>query len=41
MKRYAAHQWRQDPTNLLLISPTGGEIGIAACHSGHTIAYTR
>ena len=24
MKRYAAHQWRQDPTNLLVISPTGG-----------------
>ena len=40
MKRYAAHQWRQDPTNLLVISPTGGgktylacAIGIAACQS--------
>jgi DNA replication protein DnaC len=48
MKRYAAHQWRQDPTNLLVISPTGGgktylacAIGIAACQSGHTVAFTR
>ena len=48
MKRYAAHEWRQNPTNLLVISPTGGgktylacAIGIAACHSGHTVAYTR
>jgi DNA replication protein DnaC len=48
MKRYAAHQWRQDPTNLLVISPTGGgktylacAIGIAACQSGHTVSYTR
>lgn len=25
MKRYANHEWRTDPTNLLIISPTGGE----------------
>jgi DNA replication protein DnaC len=38
MKRYAGHHWRQDPTNLLVLSPTGGgktylacAIGIAAC----------
>ncbi|MEC5181277.1 ATP-binding protein [Arthrobacter sp. CG_A4] len=48
MKRYAAHDWRADPTNLLLISPTGGgktyiacAIGIAACHAEHTVRYTR
>lgn len=48
MKRYAAHRWDQDPTNLLVISPTGGgktylacAIGIAACHNGHTVNYAR
>ena len=48
MKRYALHQWRADPTNLLIISPSGGgktyiacAIGIAACHSEHTVYYTR
>lgn len=48
MKRYANHQWRTDPTNLLIISPTGGgktyiacAIGIAACHSEHSVYYTR
>ncbi|WP_026551426.1 ATP-binding protein [Arthrobacter sp. H20] len=48
MKRYAAHQWSQDPTNLLIISPAGGgktylacAIGIAACQNGHTVAYAR
>ena len=25
MRRYAAHDWRTDATNLLIISPTGGE----------------
>jgi len=24
MRRYAAHDWRSDATNLLIISPTGG-----------------
>ncbi|KAA0969851.1 hypothetical protein FQ154_20580 [Paeniglutamicibacter gangotriensis] len=48
MKRYATHQWRDDPTNLLIISPSGGgktyiacAIGIAACHSAHSLFYTR
>jgi DNA replication protein DnaC len=48
MKRYATHEWRADPTNLLIISPTGGgktylacAIGIAACHSEHSVHYTR
>lgn len=48
MKRYAAHQWRADSTNLMVISPTGGgktylicAIGIAACHTEHTVAYVR
>jgi len=48
MRRYAAHAWRADPTNLLVISPTGGgktylacAIGISACHTGHTVTYTR
>lgn len=48
MRRYAAHAWRADPTNLLIISPTGGgktylacSIGISACQSEHTVAYTR
>ena len=48
MRRYAAHHWRADPTNLLIISPSGGgktylacAIGIAACHNEHTVYYTR
>ncbi|WP_113716832.1 ATP-binding protein [Arthrobacter dokdonensis] len=48
MQRYAAHDWRADPTNLLLISPTGAgktyiacAIGIAACHAEHSVHYTR
>lgn len=48
MRRYAAHDWRADTTNLLVISPTGGgktylacAIGISACHNGHSVAYTR
>ncbi|MBG0741400.1 ATP-binding protein [Paeniglutamicibacter antarcticus] len=48
MQRYAAHDWGVDPTNLLLISPTGAgktyiacAIGIAACHAEHTVHYTR
>ena len=48
MKRYAAHEWKADPTNLLIISPTGGgktylacAIGIAACHTDHSVHYTR
>ena len=48
MRRYAAHDWRADPLNLLIISPTGGGktyltcvLGIAACHNGHAVTYTR
>lgn len=48
MRRYASHQWQADPTNLLIISPTGGgktylacAIGIAACHNEHAVYYTR
>ena len=48
MRRYAAHHWRADPMNLLIISPTGGgktylacALGIAACQSGHAVTYAR
>lgn len=48
MRRYAAHDWRTDPMNLLIISPTGGgktylacALGIAACHNEHTVTYAR
>ena len=48
MRRYAAHSWRADPTNLLIISPSGGgksylacAIGIAACLNEHTVTYAR
>jgi len=48
MRRYADHDWRTDPTNLLIISPTGGgktylacALAIGACHSQHTVAYFR
>lgn len=48
MRRYAAHDWRADPMNLLIISPTGGgktylacALGIAACHNEHAVLYAR
>jgi DNA replication protein DnaC len=48
MRRYAAHDWKSDPTNLLIISPTGGgktyltcAIGIAACQREHDVIYAR
>jgi DNA replication protein DnaC len=48
MRRYAAHEWQAEPTNLLVTSPTGGgktylvcAVGIAAYHSGHEVLYTR
>lgn len=48
MRRYADHDWRADPTNLLIISPTGGgktylacALGIAACHNQHSVTYAR
>lgn len=34
MERYATHQWRQDSTNLLVISPTGGGKGASALLPG-------
>ena len=48
MKRYGAHDWRSEPTNLLVTSPTGGgktylvcAIGIAACQREHDVLYLR
>ena len=48
MRRYGAHDWRGDPTNLLITSPTGGgktflacALGIAACHNEHDVLYAR
>lgn len=48
MQRYAAHDWGADPTNLLLVSPSGGgktyiacAIGIAAWLNEHNVHYTR
>lgn len=48
MKRYAMNSWRQDPRNVLIMSPTGGgktyiacAIGIAACQTEHSVTYTR
>lgn len=48
MRRYANHDWKRDPTNLLITSPTGGgktylacAIGLAACHREHTVIYAR
>jgi DNA replication protein DnaC len=48
MRRYGNHDWRSEPTNLLITSPTGGgktylvcAIGIAACHREHDVIYLR
>lgn len=48
MRRYAAHDWSSETTNLLILSPTGGgktylvcAIGISACQNGHSVIYTR
>jgi len=48
MKRYAAHDWKTEPTNLLVTSPTGAgktylicAIGIAACEREHDVLYLR
>ncbi len=48
MRRYAAHDWRSEPTNLLICSPTGGgktylacAIGIAACQNLNDVVFTR
>ena len=34
MRRYAAHAWRADPTNLLIISPTGAGKPSSPARSG-------
>lgn len=48
MKRYGSHDWKAEPTNLLVTSPTGGgktyiacAIGIAACEREHEVSYMR
>lgn len=48
MRRYSQHDWSTDPTNLLILSATGGgktylacAIGIAACHNEHSVRYHR
>lgn len=48
MRRYAAHDWKAETTNLLIHSPTGGgktylacAIGISACQNQHEVRYTR
>lgn len=48
MRRYAAHDWRSDATNLLILSPTGGgktylacALAIGACQSKHSVLYFR
>lgn len=48
MRRYAVHDWRSEPTNLLITSPTGGgktylvcAIGVAACEREHDVTYLR
>lgn len=48
MRRYALHNWKHDPTNLLISSPTGGGktylacvSGIAACEREHEVQYHR
>lgn len=48
MRRYAACDWKAEHTNVVVTSPTGGgktylvcAIGIAACHNGHAVTYTR
>lgn len=48
MRRYGAHDWRSEPTNLLITSPTGAgktylvcAIGIAACQREHDVLYMR
>lgn len=48
MRRYADHDWKSDPTNVLITSPTGGgktylacAIGLAACQREHEVIYAR
>lgn len=48
MQRYADHNWDNETLNVIITSPSGGgktylvcALGIAACHNGHSVAYTR
>ncbi len=48
MRRYATHDWKSDPTNVLITSPTGGgktylacAIGLAACQRENEVTYAR
>lgn len=48
LKRVAATNWREHPTNIHILAPTGTgktylacAIGVAACHAGYTVAYYR
>jgi DNA replication protein DnaC len=48
MRRYGAHDWAAETTNVLIRSATGGgktylacAIGIAACHNGHDVTFAR
>jgi len=48
MRRYANHDWNTETTNVLIRSATGGgktylacAIGVAACHNGHQVTFTR
>ncbi|MHA3723012.1 ATP-binding protein [Leucobacter sp. HY1910] len=48
MQRYADHNWDNATLNVIITSPSGGgktylvcALGIAACHNGYSVAYTR
>lgn len=48
MRRYATHEWRADPTNLIITSPSGGgktylacALGMAAARTEHTVTFHR
>jgi DNA replication protein DnaC len=48
MRRYASHDWKADPSNVLIRSATGGgktylacAIGVAACLAGHDVVFAR
>ena len=48
MQRYADHNWGNETLNVIITSPSGGgktylacALGIAACHNGYSVAYTR
>ena len=48
LKRIAATNWRETPTNIHILAPTGTgkthiacAIGVAACHAGYSMAYYR